>query len=143
MLWQREGRVADSVLALLEASRKREKAQTRFYRVLAARAESNGEDGLVDRFNDLHADEQHHLSKLTARMLELGASLADAESEVTPLPELDGWEDLVRSREEAEVAWYEASLEEELDPSTRKLLLEILESEKSHARELGGKWMSA
>jgi len=135
--------MADKVLALLEASRKREKAQTHIYRILAARAESKGEEGLVERFNDLHADEQHHLSKLTARVLELGASLADAESEITLSPELDGWEDLVRSREEAEVAWYKESLEEELDPSTRELLQEILESEKSHARELGGKWMSA
>ena len=135
--------MADSVLALLEASRIREKAQTRLYRILAARAESEGRSSLAERFNDLHADEQHHLSKLTARMLELGASLSDAESEIIPSPELDDWEEQVRSREEAEVAWYEESLKEEMDPSTRILLQEILESEKSHARELGGKWMSA
>lgn len=140
---EREGRVGDKTLALLEATREREKAQALFYRSLAARADAAGEEELVDRFNALHADEQHHLSRLTARVLELGASPAEPEPELPPSPEMDGWEDVVRAREEAEVAWYQKALGEEDDPSTREILQEILESEEHHARELGGKWMSA
>ena len=56
--------------ALLEASRLREKAQTLFYRALAAQAIAAGDDDASERLNDLHADEQHHLSRLTARLLE-------------------------------------------------------------------------
>jgi len=135
--------MSEKILALLEASRKREKQQTQVYRALAIRAESGGEEALVERFNDLHADEQHHLSKLTARVLELGGSLADIGAESAQVPELRGWEDLVRSREEAEVVWYEEALAEELDSTTRKIFQEILDSERNHARELAGKWMSA
>lgn len=140
---ERESRVGDETLGLLEASREREKAQAFFYRTLAARAEAAGDEELADRFNALHADEQHHLARLTARVLELGASPADPEPEAIPSPELDGWEDVARAREEAEVAWYQKALGEEDDPSTREILQEILESEEHHARELGGKWMSA
>ena len=57
---ERESRVGDETLGLLEASREREKAQALFYRSLAARAEAAGDEELADRFYALHADEQHH-----------------------------------------------------------------------------------
>jgi len=53
------------------------------------------------------------------------------------------WEGVARSREAAEVDWYGRALEGELDSTTEALLREILDSEEHHARELGGKWMSA
>ena len=64
----------------LEGARASERRQTRFYRALAAEAVESGDLSGEDRLNDLHADEQHHLARLTARLLELGLTPA-------PLPE--------------------------------------------------------
>jgi len=58
----------DALEALHEA-RAAEKEQAAFYRRLAAEAEALGDDALAERLNGLHADEQHHLSRLTARSL--------------------------------------------------------------------------
>lgn len=131
------------VIEILEEGRRREKEQTLFYRSLAARAERTGATDLAERLNDLHADEQHHLSRLTARILEMGGE----PREITPsLPEIsdsEPWENAAREREEGEVAWYRDALGESLDQETAAVLREILESEEHHARELGGKWMSA
>ncbi|HEX5727598.1 MAG TPA: ferritin-like domain-containing protein [Longimicrobiaceae bacterium] len=127
----------------LETAREAEKAQAVFYRSLAAEAEVRGHDALSERFNELHADEQHHLSRLTARLLELDAHPADL-SHVRGVPEdYDHWEAVARPREEAEVRRYEALLAEELDAHTRTLLEEILDTERHHASELGGKWTPA
>lgn len=131
------------VLRILELCRARERGQTRFYRALAARAEFDGQDLAAERLNELHADEQHHLSRLTARLLELGGQ--PAELPVSPVAEtpLESWEAAARSREADEVEWYEELLTGELDAETRALFEEILESERHHREVLGGKWMPA
>ena len=128
----------------LQALRAREKTQTLFYRGLAARAEEDGDAALVERFNDLHADEQHHLSRLTARLLELGESPAELPRDTPPLPPPDGWEEEARDRESIEVAAYEAALTVCADDEeTSRILEEILASENQHLAHLGGKWMPA
>ena len=128
---------------VIEASRAREKAQTLYYRALAAHAAAAGDADATDRLNDLHADEQHHLSRLTARLLELGPRPHDLSAVPSPAAELEGWEKGARSREEDEVRWYEAAVALALDEETSAVLREILEAERHHARELRGKWMSA
>ena len=133
--------VPEDALGVLEASRAREKSQALYYRVLAAGA--GGDADTTDRLNDLHADEQHHLSRLTARLLELGHKPADLSGVPVPVADLDGWELVARGREAAEVRWYETLVALELDPQTLALLHEILESERHHRSELRGKWMSA
>lgn len=128
----------------LEESREREKRQTLFYRSLAAQAEMAGRPDDVDRLNGLHADEQHHLSRLTARLLELGLDPDDLRHVARPETELDGWEEEARRREAEEIEWYEGVLEDEvLDVTSRAVVSEILVSERHHHEELGGKWMSA
>lgn len=133
----------ERVVALLEEGRTREKEQALFYRRLAALAGAGGREELAERFNGLHADEQHHLSRLTARILELDGVPSKMDPPEIPVPALDAWEEVARGREEAEVIWYRNALGEELDSETRTTLSEILESEEHHAIELGGKWMSA
>lgn len=131
------------VPALLAESRKREKAQTLFYRKLAADAELALDGALSERLNELHADEQHHLSRLTARLLELGATPDDLRDVATPAARLEAWEESAREREREEVSWYEHALEHAVDAETRAVLIEILDSERHHHAELRGKWMSA
>jgi len=135
--------VKEPLLAILEEGRRREKDQTLFYRRLAAEAESRGDADLAERLNALHADEQHHLSRLTARLLELGGEPRMIATSPVDSPGPMEWEGVARSREAGEVTWYRRALEGELDPTTEALLRDILESEEHHARELGGKWMSA
>lgn len=127
---------------LLREARRRERSQSAFYRRLAAEAEEAGDRRAIERLNELLADEQHHLSRLTARLLELG----DSPPEVTPTegtPSLAGWESEARAREAGEVAFYKSALARRLDGRTRAILREILESERRHREELGGKWMTA
>ncbi len=139
-----KGRIMnDNVIALLEESRSREKEQALFYRLLAAEAGTSGSEGLADRFNDLHADEQHHVSRLTARIFEMSGTPAQAPRPSVSIPDLDAWEEEARSREEREVAWYREVLSKPLDDITRGIVEEILASEEHHARKLAGKWMSA
>lgn len=129
---------------LLERTREREKVQTLFYRALAAEAADRGEEDLAERFNELHADEQHHLSRITARLLELGERPADLSGSARPAVSYGSWPGRAREREEEEVAWYRSLLDVEgLDGGTRRLVMEILESERRHREHLGGKWMSA
>lgn len=131
-------------LTVLEESRLREKRQTLFYRLLAAEAEWSDHLDEAERLNELHADEQHHLSRLTARVLEMGATPADLRDAPRPEAALDGWETAAREREGEEVAWYERVLEQDsLDAETRRVIEEILVSERHHRETLGGKWMSA
>ena len=130
-------------LRVLEESRAREKAQTTYYRALAAHAVSGADDEVTERLNDLHADEQHHLSRLTARLLELGHVPSDLSAHSVSGGELDGWEEEAREREAEEVRWYEAVTGLELDEATLVVLGEILASERHHLRDLRGKWMSA
>lgn len=132
-----------SALAALHVARAAEKAQALFYRTLAAAAEERGLEEVSERLNGLHADEQHHLSRLTARLVELGEAVADLSSAEPPEASLEGWERVARAREEDEIARYERLLEQALDPHTRAMIEEFIESERLHADQLGGKWMDA
>lgn len=131
------------LISALEAARAAEKAQALFYRALAAEAEDRGDAALSERFNDLHADEQHHVSRLSARLLELGVSLADIADLAGETVPMEGWEAAAAPREQAEVRRYEGLLETEMDETTRGLIAEILDTERHHAAELGGKWTMA
>ncbi len=135
--------VAQDVPALLAESRRREKAQTQYYRALASVAESEGDGPVSERLNELHADEQHHLSRLTARLIELGETPEDLSSVTGEEAVYHGWEKVARDRELREIEWYEKISAVIDDPATRGVIAEILESERHHRRELGGKWMPA
>ncbi len=127
----------------IETAREAEKRQALTYRRLASAAENGQDEELAQRFHDLHADEQHHLSRLTARLLELGGRPADlSEIRADPIP-LGSWRAGVQAAEELEVEQYEALLEQPLDDATRTLIEEILTVERQHASELGGKWTMA
>lgn len=127
----------------LEVCREAEKEQALFYRALAAEAEERGDSDLGQRFHDLHADEQHHLSRLTARLLELGRSAADPVDRRPVVPPLEDWEAAARTRERDEVLRYETLLREPLDAATAALVEQFVEVERAHLRELGGKWTMA
>jgi rubrerythrin len=132
------------LISELEIARAQEKDQAHFYRTLAAEAEDRGDDAMSERFNELHADEQHHVSRLSARLLELGASLAELAQPDSSSARMDGWTAAASMREDAEVERYERLLQEGgLDPETRALLEEILQTERHHVENLGGKWTTA
>jgi rubrerythrin len=131
------------LIPALESARAAEKEQALFYRTLAAEAEDRSDAAMSERFNELHADEQHHVSRLSARLLELGAGLADISGSHPSAARMEGWEAEAQRREEAEVRRYEALLDAEMDAVTRGLIAEILETERHHAAELGGKWTTA
>lgn len=128
---------------LLRESRRRERAQALFYRTLTGRAEDAGDALAAERLNALLADEQHHLSRLTARLLELGGDADAIELPAQPEVALEAWESEARGREQQEVAWYEEAVALVEDEPTRAALMEILLSERHHRDELGGKWMPA
>ncbi|HEX6938454.1 MAG TPA: ferritin-like domain-containing protein [Longimicrobiales bacterium] len=130
-------------LDALHEARAAEKAQALFYRGLAAWAEAVGDGEMAERLNGLHADEQHHLSRLTARLLELGEPLADLRGVVAPEAPIRRWEELSREREREEVERYRALLRLALDATTAALVREILGVEEVHEERLGGKWMRA
>lgn len=132
-----------TVAQILETARRAEKEQALVYRSLAARAESAALTELAQRFHDLHADEQHHLSRLTARLLELRERPAELSATTSVSIPLDSWEEQVRRRELEEVGRYRGLLSADLDPVTRTLLEEILAVEENHLTELGGKWTMA
>lgn len=133
----------DDLITALQQARRAEKEHALFYRALAAAAEERGDAALSERFNELHADEQHHLSRLTARLLELGATPDDLSSEAGAA-ELDAWEGAAQRREDAEVSRYQALLAAgTADSQTEALLREMLDTERHHAAELGGKWTAA
>lgn len=127
----------------LEECRAAERAQAVFYRALAAAAERSGDVALAERFNELHADEQHHLSRLTARLSEMGQVPREIPREAGAPATLSGWEAEALRRERGEIARYEALLAESPDTGTTTLIRTILETERMHASEQGGKWMPA
>jgi rubrerythrin len=131
------------LISALEGARAAEKAQALFYRALAAEAEDRGDEAMSERFNELHADEQHHVSRLSVRLMEMGADMADIDHLQGDTVGMDGWEPVAAAREKAEVARYEQLLQGALDADTRALLEEILDTERHHAAELGGKWTTA
>ena len=133
----------DRLIEELESMRRAEKEQTLAYRSLAVRAESAGMADLAQRFHDMHADEQHHLSRLTARILELGGRPADlAGVKAAEIP-LAGWEPVIRQREHDEIDRYTALASGPMDEDTRALIAEIISVDTQHAAELGGKWTMA
>jgi len=132
------------VADLLREGRRRELGQALFYRFLSADAESAGDAAAAERLYDLLADEQHHVSRLTARLLELGERPGDEPGRGGEAPPLDAWEKEARRREADEVAWYEDAVARVAgDAHTLAILREILESERQHLGHLGGKWMPA
>ncbi|HSJ10721.1 MAG TPA: hypothetical protein VK928_12435 [Longimicrobiales bacterium] len=131
------------VIVLLHEARLAEKRQALFYRALAAAAEDVNDAALSERFNELHADEQHHLSRLTVLLIELDEAVADLGTEPAPPALLEGWQDVARAREHEEIARYETLLIQELDERTRSMLELFLQAERGHADLLGGKWMVA
>ena len=135
--------LSSGTIAALREARAEEKAQTLFYRRLAGLAEAELDAETAERLNGLLADEQHHLSRLTARLLELGEEVADLRDVETPEIELEPWEAVARERERREIERYEAIAGAPLDEHTAELIDEILEAERQHERSLGGKWMQA
>lgn len=139
----RAQRRADPGMGALHDARVAEKEQTLFYRWLAVEAETADDPATAERLNGMLADEQHHLSRLTARLLELGENVADLAAVPAPPVDLADWERVARARESAEVARYEAMPIGTMDEETRRLIEEILATERNHERELGGKWTMA
>jgi rubrerythrin len=135
--------MTDVVLEELHAARSAERSQALFYRALATMAEETEDAELAERLNGLHADEQHHVSRLSARLLELGQKLAELGPPSLPEVGLEAWESLAREREEVEVDRYRSLLTQDLDEPTRRMLDEFLIAEQHHAESLGGKWMDA
>lgn len=133
-----------ALLEALQQARAAEKEQALFYRALAAQAEEVADFAAVERLNGLHADEQHHLSRLSARLLELGQRLVDLGE--TPPPasgSFEGWEAEARARERTEVRRYELLLGLGPDARTAALLRDFLAVERHHESVLGGKWTQA
>ena len=134
--------MARTAVELLDAARAAEKAQTLFYRALSVIAEERSASEDVEALNGLLADEQHHLSRLTVRLLELGATAAPLDV-ATPTCEYDEWRTVARAREQSEIARYQQLLEAELDSATENIIQSILEVEHQHERNLGGKYTEA
>ena len=133
----------EDALRLLRTARAAEKEQALFYRSLTGQAEDADDAALAERLNGLLADEQHHLSRLTARLLELGEEVDDLRDMAVPAADLASWQTIARERELVEIGRYELTLGLELDDFTRALIEDILQTERNHERELGGKWMMA
>jgi rubrerythrin len=135
--------VNPAILTELHAARSAERTQSLFYRALASMAEEREDADRAERLNGLHADEQHHLSRLSARLLELDEKLDDLGPPSLPEVGLEAWEGLAREREHVEIDRYTTLLRQELDAQTRTMLNEFLAAEEHHAASLGGKWMDA
>ncbi len=131
------------ILAELHGARAAERSQALFYRALATMAEETEDADLAERLNGLHADEQHHLSRLSARLLEVGELLDDLGPPSLPEVGLESWESLAREREQVEIDRYETLLSQDLDERTHEMLTQFLVAEQQHAAILGGKWMDA
>jgi rubrerythrin len=132
-----------NALKLLHEARLAEKRQALFYRALAAAAEDANDDDMSERMNGLHADEQHHLSRLTVRLVEFGEPVADLGAEVAPRVSAQDWQNEARSRERDEIERYETLLVAQIDAGTRAMIEAFLVAERAHAGTLGGKWMGA
>lgn len=129
-------------IRLLHEARTAEKEQTLFYRALTAVAEARGAERDSEALNGLLADEQHHLSRLSVRLVELGAEVFEPRAQ-TPEYDFSDWRYEARLRERAEIARYERLLEQPLDAQTRGMLHAILEVERQHEANLGGKYTEA
>jgi rubrerythrin len=138
-----EPRIRPDAIRLLHEARLAEKRQALYYRALASAAEDVGDDDLSERLNGLHADEQHHLSRLTVRLVELDEAVDDLGDETAPDVRLSDWEAEARGREHGEIARYDELLDHHLDEKTRHMIRQFAEAEREHAAALGGKWMGA
>ncbi len=128
----------------LHEARALEKEQALFYRVLSAEAEAQGNQEDIEALNGLLADEQHHLSRLSVRLVELGEELAPLSDANLPSEAVYAtWRDVARIRERKEIARYEDILELELDADTEAMIRGFLETERAHEMHLGGKYTGA
>jgi rubrerythrin len=128
----------------LHEARALEKEQAQFYRVLSVQAEEEGNLEDVEALNGLLADEQHHLSRLSVRLVELGEELAPFSDEHMPSDAIyANWRDVARIRERKEVARYEEILTLPLDKETAHMIRGFLDVEKQHAQHLAGKYTDA
>lgn len=134
--------LSEQALTLLRAARVAEKEQALFYRALSAIAEDRAAAADIEALNGLLADEQHHLSRISVRLVELGHETGDVSAPV-PRCEFDGWRTAARERERAEIARYEALLEQGIDAETAQIVRGILEVEREHEKNLGGKYTEA
>jgi rubrerythrin len=132
-----------ATLDALHTARRAEKDQALFYRGLAASAEAAHNAQEAEDLNGLHADEQHHLSRITVRLVELNEQVADLSTVTVEPPPYPDWRPVAREREKAEIRRYEKLQALGLDASTGQLIAEILDSERQHVQSLGGKYMSA
>jgi hypothetical protein len=128
----------------LHEARALEKEQALFYRVLSAQAEEQGNAADVEALNGLLADEQHHLSRLSVRLVELGEELAPLtdkhqESETV----YTNWQEVARIRERKEIARYEEILTLDLDGETARMIEGFLLAEREHEKHLSGKYTDA
>ena len=131
-----------TLLALQEA-RRAEREQALFYHALAAHAEEAGDNSALEDLSGMHADEQHHLSRLSVRLLELDQTLADISDVRAPAVTYPEWQPLARAREQRELEQYRSLASLDLDAPTAALIAEIIDVEQQHAQFLGGKFMSA
>lgn len=131
------------IIQALQGARRAEKEQALFYRSLITQAENAGHTQIAEDLNGLHADEQHHLSRLTVRLVEADQTVEDLGGVRMPVTVYAGWEAEARKREHQEIARYEAIAAMPLDTSTAALIAEILNVERQHEESLGGKFMSA
>jgi rubrerythrin len=127
----------------MQQARRAEKEQALFYRALAAHAEQAGDAAAVEDLNGLLADEQHHLSRLTARLLEADQPLPDLSDVQAPPVSYPDWHGQARAREQAEIELYEEMSRLQPDPDTAALIQDILRVEQHHALALGGKYTNA
>jgi rubrerythrin len=133
-----------SYVPALHEARALEKEQAQFYRVLSTQAEAAGNIEDIEALNGLLADEQHHLSRLSVRLVELGEELAAFSDAHMPSEAVyDNWHDVARIRERKEVARYEAILKLPLDPETAAMIRGFLEVERQHEQHLAGKYTDA
>lgn len=121
-----------------------EREQARWYRALSVLAEEAGNEEDIEALNGLVADEQHHLSRLKNRMIELGFAeqVHEVQQQVHEVHYPD-WRPRARMLERAEIARYEALLRQDPDEKTRDIIQGILETERLHEQNLGGKYTSA
>ena len=128
----------------LHEARALEKEQAQFYRVLSAQAEEQGNVEDIEALNGMLADEQHHLSRLSVRLVELGEDLAALSDAHMPSDAVyPHWHEVARIRERKEIARYERMLELELDEETRNVVNGILDTERQHEQHLFGKYTDA
>jgi rubrerythrin len=131
------------MIADLRLARAAEKEQSLYYRALSVQAEDAGDTDAAERLSALHADEQHHFARLSARLNELGEDMPELTGISAPPGHLGDWEPAAREREQLEIDRYAALLALELDDQTRALLESVLEVEYHHHENLAGKWTQA